>query len=159
RITLLVCRNALMYFNAEVQQRILERFHFGLHDGGFLFLGKAEMLLTRSNAFTPVDLKKRIFAKGTRPPFRNGAAKGPPRPTEGRLDPADGDRLRDLALQTDPNAQIVVDEARTMAVANERARILFGLTPNDIGRPFHDLEVSYRPIELRSMIDLAFTER
>jgi two-component system CheB/CheR fusion protein len=69
RITLLTCRNALMYFNSEVQQRILERFHFGLHEGGFLVLGKAEMLLTRSNAFAPVDLKKRIFAKVFRPQF------------------------------------------------------------------------------------------
>src|SRR5204863_2106308 len=72
RVSLLVCRNTLMYFNAEVQQRILERFHFGLDEGGFLFLGKAEMLLTRSNVFAPVDLKKRIFSKAYRAQPRNG---------------------------------------------------------------------------------------
>ena len=46
RIDLLVCRNTLMYFNAETQTRILARFHFALKDDGILFLGKAEMLLT-----------------------------------------------------------------------------------------------------------------
>ena len=48
RIDLLVCRNTLMYFNAETQARILDRFHFALDDGGYLFLGKAEMLLTHA---------------------------------------------------------------------------------------------------------------
>src|SRR5438270_2799155 len=39
RIDLLVCRNALMYFNAETQSQILRRFHFALDDAGFLLLG------------------------------------------------------------------------------------------------------------------------
>jgi two-component system CheB/CheR fusion protein len=49
RIDLLVCRNTLMYFNAETQSRILSRFHFALAGGGVLFLGKAEMLLRGPN--------------------------------------------------------------------------------------------------------------
>ena len=36
-----------MYFNSEAQSRILSRFHFALVEGGVLFLGKAETLLTR----------------------------------------------------------------------------------------------------------------
>ena len=71
-LTLLVCRNTLMYFNSEMQQRILERFRFGLSEGGFLFLGKAEMLLARSKAFIPVDLTKRVFAKASRTMVLNG---------------------------------------------------------------------------------------
>ena len=42
RIDLLICRNTLMYFNAETQARILARFHFALHRNGYLFLGRAE---------------------------------------------------------------------------------------------------------------------
>ena len=37
RIDLLVCRNTLMYFNAEAQSRILSRLHFALADVGVLF--------------------------------------------------------------------------------------------------------------------------
>src|SRR5438093_13620914 len=63
RLDLLVCRNTLMYFNAETQEQILARFHYALNADGFLFLGKAEMLLIQSSLFTPVDLKYRIFSK------------------------------------------------------------------------------------------------
>src|SRR5690606_13624072 len=41
---------------------------------------------------------------------------------------------------------------------NLRARQMFGLRPADHGRPFQDLEVSYRPVELRSSIARALTE-
>ena len=72
RVDLLLARNTLMYFNPELQARILGSFHFALNDGGFLFLGKSEMLLTRTKLFVPVDLKRRVFEKidgGTeRPP-------------------------------------------------------------------------------------------
>jgi two-component system CheB/CheR fusion protein len=63
RLDLLVCRNTLMYFTAQTQARILARFHFALKDTGFLFLGKAEMLLTYGNLFSPIQLKHRIFSK------------------------------------------------------------------------------------------------
>jgi two-component system CheB/CheR fusion protein len=56
RLDLLVCRNALMYFNAETQGCILARFHFALSEGGVLFLGKAEMLLTHANIFSALDV-------------------------------------------------------------------------------------------------------
>jgi two-component system, chemotaxis family, CheB/CheR fusion protein len=66
RVDLLVCRNTLMYFNAESQARILASFDFALNEGGYLLLGKAEAVLTRSAAVVPVDLKRRIFTKVTR---------------------------------------------------------------------------------------------
>jgi two-component system CheB/CheR fusion protein len=65
RIDLLACRNALMYFNAETQTRILSRFHFALNENGFLFLGRAETPMTHDQAFLPIDLKRRISRKVT----------------------------------------------------------------------------------------------
>jgi two-component system CheB/CheR fusion protein len=159
KVSLVVCRNTLMYFNSEAQQRLLERFHFALRDGGFLFLGKAEMLPARSNAFTPVDLKKRIFVKVVEPHRRTGtAAAGVPR-LDAPVEPATAERLRDLSLQMDPTAQIVIDPGMNLIVANERFRTLFGVTEPDIGRPLQDLQISYRPVELRSLIDEAWRER
>lgn len=63
RLDLLVCRNTLMYFNAETQGKILNRFHFALNNTGILFLGKAEMMLTHANIFTPLSLQHRIFRR------------------------------------------------------------------------------------------------
>ena len=60
RLDLLVCRNTLMYFNREVQGRLLARFHFALRNGGVLFLGKAEML-SQDDLFAPLSLKHRMF--------------------------------------------------------------------------------------------------
>src|SRR5213595_1322823 len=66
RLDLLICRNTLIYFTAETQGRILARFHYALDDNGYLFLGRAEMLLTHASLFTAVDLKERVFSKVAR---------------------------------------------------------------------------------------------
>ena len=63
RVDLLVARNTLMYFNAEAQASVIRRFHFALSYPGYLFLGKAEMLLNHTDDFQPVDLRKRLFRK------------------------------------------------------------------------------------------------
>ena len=36
---------------------------------------------------------------------------------------------------------------------------MFGLSPRDVGRPFRDLEISYRPVELRRHLEQAQAER
>ena len=56
-------------------------------------------------------------------------------------------------------AQIVLDEKGRLAFCNNRATHLFSLSPRDIGRPIQDLEISYRPIELRTHIDEAVHHR
>ncbi|MGH4026790.1 MAG: CheR family methyltransferase [Pseudonocardiaceae bacterium] len=158
RIDLLVCRNTLMYFNAETQARILARFHFALGMSGVLFLGKAEMLLSHSKIFQPADLKRRIFR-----PVARGAANGnllvetptsPPRASLGELD-----LLRNEALQASPVAQIVVTSDGLVALTNRQADGMFGISARDVGRPFRDLELSYRPVELRRYIEQAQVER
>jgi two-component system CheB/CheR fusion protein len=40
-----------------------------------------------------------------------------------------------------------------------QARALFDLSHRDLGAPFQDLEVSYRPVELRSRIEQVYSER
>jgi two-component system CheB/CheR fusion protein len=150
RIDLLSCRNALMYFNADTQAGILRRFHFALRDTGVLFLGKSEMLTGQETLFRPVDVKHRVFAKVE--------GKRPRTPVE-PLPTGTHDEHHDLALDAAPVAQIVVDEEGTLSVANQAARRLFDLQAGDVGRPLKDLELSYRPLELRSMIQQAGRSR
>ncbi|HJQ10371.1 MAG TPA: CheR family methyltransferase [Gemmatimonadaceae bacterium] len=153
KIDLLVCRNTLMYFDSHTQARVLNRFHFALRDGGYLFLGKAETLSTHTNAFAPVDVQRRVFAKVASKtpqiryePSRNGGNGGNGVAFEREL-------VSTAAFEKAPLAQFVVDAAGNLALANERARQLFRLNPTDLGRPLKDLELSYRPLELRSLID------
>src|SRR5919197_1965079 len=58
-----------------------------------------------------------------------------------------------------PVAQIVVGANGNLVLANAHARVLFGIKASDVGAPIQDLEVSYRPIELRSRIQQAYAER
>jgi two-component system, chemotaxis family, CheB/CheR fusion protein len=159
RIDLLVARNTLMYFTADTQGRVLGNFHFALRDDGYLFLGKSEVLLTRSNLFTPVDLKHRIFAKAERTSTIRDRlltmVDESERPDQRRHDGL----VRSAAFEMVPVAQLVVDHGGTLALANIHARTLFGLTQRDLGRPLQDLELSYRPVELRSLIDRSRSER
>jgi two-component system CheB/CheR fusion protein len=68
-------------------------------------------------------------------------------------------QLRDLVLDAGPTSSIALDGDGTVVVINGQARTQLGLTTGDIGRPFQDLEVSYRPVELRSLIDQSTHER
>jgi two-component system CheB/CheR fusion protein len=160
RLDLLVCRNTLMYFNSEAQGRIMARFHFALNDSGYLFLGKAEMLLMYSNLFTSVNLKNRIFTKFLSPNIRDRLLAIPSSINdESAHYLSKAIRLRELAFDVTTVAEIVIDNNGLLAIINEQARILFGLTTNDLNRHFYELELSYRPLELRSLIERAYKER
>ncbi|GCL43470.1 CheR family methyltransferase [Dolichospermum planctonicum] len=159
RLDLLVCRNTLMYFNSETQGRIINRFHFALNDHGYLFLGKAEMLITHTNLFTPINLKDRIFAKVSLGNIRNRQLVMANLQNQESANVSQEIRVRELAFDTASNAQIVINNQGILIMINEQARNLFNLTLKDINRPFQDLELSYRPLELRSLIEQVYNER
>jgi two-component system CheB/CheR fusion protein len=158
RIDLLTCRNTLMYFNAETQAKILSRFHFALSDGGTLLLGKAEMLLSHGNLFTPMDLKRRIFRKVPRAVPLAGVVFTEPAPA-GSSSVLGLDELRNEAFAASPVAQLGLTSDGLVALTNRRLDKLFGVSSRDIGRPFRDLDLSYRPVELRRYIEQAQIER
>ena len=156
QLDLLVCRNTLMYFNAEAQGRVLPRFHYALKPDGALFLGRAEMLLTHSDLFVPRDTSHRLFERVS------GDARilpdlGIARSKESDSGVHEG-ALRDLAFDAGHVAEIVLDLDTKLIAANALARAGFSVGSDDIGKPVRDLEVSYRPIELRSRIEQAFGE-
>jgi two-component system CheB/CheR fusion protein len=157
KIDLLTCRNTLMYFNAETQARIIARFHFALRDQGFLCLGKAEMLLTYAHAFAPVELKQRIFTKVTRLNSREQLLSMHMGNED--INGSRSRRLRELVFDQSPLACFVVDANGLLTLVNESARLLFNITNRDVGRPLQDLEISYRPLELRSCIEQAYSQR
>jgi two-component system CheB/CheR fusion protein len=155
RVDLLVSRNTLMYFGSELQQRILANFHFALNRGGFLVVGKAEALQSGRKFFVPYDLKRRIFVKdgSIDPVFRVPHLPMPvPEPEQSR-------ELGDAVFERATVAQVVVDDQNRVAGINQAARTMFSLRHRDIRRQLQDLELSYRPVELRSLIDKVRNER
>jgi chemotaxis protein methyltransferase CheR len=64
RYDLIVCRNVLIYFDRETQERLIDAFHAALTPGGVLVLGKVETLLgTARTRFTALDSRERVFQK------------------------------------------------------------------------------------------------
>jgi two-component system CheB/CheR fusion protein len=116
-------------------------------------------LLSHADRFSPINLDARVFQKATGshaaierydPPstamVRHGELSG--------LNP-----VRDLAFHANPVAQIVVTGDDTVAMVNEKAEQIFGLSAGDIGRLLRDLEVSYRPMELRGYLEKVKADR
>jgi two-component system, chemotaxis family, CheB/CheR fusion protein len=157
RIDLLVSRNALMYFTPEAQARILSHFNFALKDTGFLFLGKSEMLITHADLFTPYELKWRVFKKVPRVGLRDRVAFLPDARIVAAIEGGHQGELQADAFDTGPVATVVVDRRGVVTGLNHRARTLFHLAPADVGRPFHDLELSYRPADLRTALERAYS--
>jgi two-component system CheB/CheR fusion protein len=155
KVDLLLSRNTLMYFGSQAQHTVLSNFYFALGPGGFLFLGKAEALHSRTSLFLPVDLKHRVFTRnsGIAPEYRRSEL------SPAAALPEENRRLRESSFESGPSAQLVIDTEGRLALANTEARILFDLSAKDVGRPLQDLEVSYRPLELRSRIDQTISER
>jgi two-component system, chemotaxis family, CheB/CheR fusion protein len=159
RLDLLVCRNTLMYFNAETQTRILRHFHFALQDSGVLMLGKSEMMVSHRTLFATMDLKQRIFR-----PLPNGnslqARANAFAAGDGAEPPGLDDRgIRDAALELGPHPQVMVSRSGRLTFANLPARALFRVSPADVGAAFLDLSLALRPVELRAPIEQALRER
>jgi two-component system CheB/CheR fusion protein len=61
RMDLVSCRNLLIYFGPDIQNRVIPTFHYSLRPGGYLFLGTSEGIGQHSDLFAMVDKKQRIF--------------------------------------------------------------------------------------------------
>ncbi len=77
KLDLVSCRNVLIYLEPEVQEKLIELFHFALNPRGYLMLGSAEGIGALEDLFTPISKRHRIFRRVgavTRPPIAIPAA-------------------------------------------------------------------------------------
>jgi two-component system CheB/CheR fusion protein len=83
KLDLVCCRNLLIYFDAELQKKLLPLFHCSLKPGGILFLGTSETIGGFTDLFTAVDKKWKIFRrKGSAPSAQAAFAFPVKRPLE-----------------------------------------------------------------------------
>ncbi|HET9220884.1 MAG TPA: CheR family methyltransferase, partial [Roseiflexaceae bacterium] len=69
RLDLITCRNVLIYLDRDVQQQLLQLFHFTLRPQGYLLLGAAESIEGAASLFTPLAKGQRLYQRHT-PPAR-----------------------------------------------------------------------------------------
>ena len=63
RLDLVTCRNVLIYFQSELQSRLLSVFHYALNPGAFMFLGKSESVFQQEGLFDVVDKESRLYCR------------------------------------------------------------------------------------------------
>ena len=65
RFDLILCRNVMIYFNQELQNEVLKKFHKSLLPGGFLSIGTKESLIwcDYGNRFLVVNNDEKVYKK------------------------------------------------------------------------------------------------
>ncbi|TVP79587.1 MAG: PAS domain S-box protein, partial [Gemmatimonadales bacterium] len=138
RMDLVSCRNALIYFSAPLQSRVLGMFHHALRTGGILFLGSSESLGDQRNRFEALSPKHRVFRAragsglegGFVPPIeatRRDLSDVPGMTTAAARRPL-VDRSRALHRLEQVYREIIADYAPACIVVDEQNRVvhLFG---------------------------------
>ena len=62
-LDLISCRNMLIYFDSQLQERIVSILHYALKPNGFLILGESESIGKFTILFEPVNKKSFIYTK------------------------------------------------------------------------------------------------
>lgn len=105
KLDIITCRNLMIYLESDVQQRMIEMFHFALAEGGFLFLGNSETAERPGRLFEALDKPNRIYRRADVARVRN--ASFPVYSGEGRQ------KTREVANQpASPRSLTSVDLAR-----------------------------------------------
>ena len=158
-----------MYLNAETQGFVIPALHYAVGESGFLFLGRAEMVLRGgAGRFLPVSMRNRIFV--AQPVDPQVSEPGPTAPVRRRafdVGLLDVSPL-EMGVATPPEAtepaesvvaELLVDAEGLLTGSNDSARELFGIEPRDMARPLGELRFAFEPLELESHVRRALVER
>ena len=167
RVDLVTCRNTLMYLTAETQAFVIPRLQYALREDGFLFLGRAEMVLRGgAGRFAPVSLRHRIFVALPHQESIGSAAReaAPSHPFEiGALEaPQVRDGMAKSAAEPGQSlvAELLVDPDGHLTGANDLARQIFRIGTGDMTRgPSERIGLLLQSLELDSHVARAFVER
>jgi two-component system, chemotaxis family, CheB/CheR fusion protein len=151
-VNLLICRNVLIYFDSELQKRILGQFHYALDPGGIMFLGKSESQLTNSSQFRRINARWRIFKRMTGDDVTDNAVvlaetrAARKQPVSQDEEDLEGMRLHNRNLLETLRVGVFVLGPNDSIIQNNSAALtLCGLNPADLsGKRLQDTDVFMR---------------
>ena len=165
KLDMISCRNVLMYFEPELQRQILERFTFGLRDGGYLLVGHPERPPVDESLFEPeasdTSLYRKTRARGSIEARRSiwSMPLSPPAANESDQAPADKQELLKYSFRKSFDPRLLVDADGEIVALNRRAESILDLSYNMIGRSYRDLEIAHRPVSLPPLVEQALEQR
>ena len=95
KLDLITCRNLLIYLNRDVQEQVLQLFHFVLRPEGVMLLGASESTDGVPGLFVPIDKSQRLFQRRLAPSAAPSTVPGlplvgpPHRPQAAKRGPSD----------------------------------------------------------------------
>jgi two-component system, chemotaxis family, CheB/CheR fusion protein len=169
-IDLVLCRNVLIYFTTELQQRALQLFAFALRDGGYLVLGKAETPHLLKEYFTAVHSSLKLYQR------QGGHILVPPIPQSLALSTATSYRERPMKSRAAPQSPrsrtssekmgalvlglsqgaVAVDRRYDIQAINAAAQHMLGIFRAALGEDLIHLMTQVPTAEVRAVIDAAF---
>ena len=63
KLDMVSCRNLLIYFESQLQQRVIATFHYALRPEGVLWLGPSETINFSGRFFEPIHKRSRVFRR------------------------------------------------------------------------------------------------
>ncbi len=63
KLDLICCRNLLIYFDSDLQKKLITLFHYALQARGMLFLGTSETIGELGSLFTVIDRKSKAYQR------------------------------------------------------------------------------------------------
>ncbi|HEV2743894.1 MAG TPA: CheR family methyltransferase, partial [Rubrobacter sp.] len=171
RIDLVVSRNVLIYFTAELQRRALELFAFSLRNGGYLVLGKAETASILPEFFVSEQRQHKVYRReGERLPLPGTRPVPAPLARQARVAPGGGvpaeaqspgrrHRTTDESLVNRlPVGVVVVDRRYDILDLNAAARTLLSIRGAAVGEDLLHAVQGIPYAEVRNAIDSAFRD-
>lgn len=134
RLDLIVCRNLLIYFEGDLQKRLIPLFYCALKPGGTLFLGTSESVGENGELFSMLDRRAKLFrcredARSARPGY-SAALLSTPRP---KITTHPREKARDTPMKTSlreitEQALLRIAPASALVTAQGDVRYLHGRT-------------------------------
>jgi two-component system CheB/CheR fusion protein len=174
-IDMAVCRNVMIYFTSDLQQRTLQLFAYSLRDGGYLVLGKAESTTPLSDFYVLQHKQHKVYRRqGDRilmplarfntptpmPPQRLALTRRTPSGIEsGQRQKEVMQRVRHInesVLLRLPVGVVVVDHHYDIQGINSMARGYLAIHGAAVGEDLIHLTQSAPAQRLRAAIDMAF---
>ena len=167
-LDIISCRNLLIYFNSNLQKKVVPMFHYTLNPDGLLFLGKSESIGQFADLFVPAVKKWKIFQRrGTlRAPAvefglgrhlrytGKGPVKIPPKQKEVSIKQI----FAESVINAMGNCAVMVDDRQEIVYVQGEVSPYLTLAPGEIGLNILNMARPELRLDLRALVHKATRE-
>ena len=132
RLDLVSCRNVLIYFEAELQSRLIPVFHYALKPGGVLFLSPSEGIGSHTDLFSAINRKFRVFQAKASEASTRAITRGIPRSGDAPKGTEEPKKAKDTSVADLTRRALLDSYAPPSLLTDEAGNVLY--VHGDTGR-------------------------